>query len=435
MRENTLTYQSSRTRTLTLISGVLLLVMTGCGDLFGNKQDATTTEIFDAGRIEPGLINEVEYVPLFPFFSQGSDGSDFEEPRDIYVGYDELIYVVDKRGLHILDSSGRPAGFVPIAGGGTSVIQDRRLHLYVTARRDTLLDGRTWTLPVILHFDQLETGKPRIADIIWHPFDDDSRKFSRPDPIDTDEDVSFTGVGVLYNNSIYVSRKGPVNKRASVILPHNTIMEFTPDGVNVQSIVALHPTRESLRSALFPSDVATFVHPPQRSFFAPSLDFLIAESPELRGPNDGGTAAVAGLRFSTLSIQAVSTPDGIEYRPDTEKLQVTSTPERGDGFLYDEFKFANPSDLMFAADGTNYIFVLDAGKDSLFVFTSQGVEGVAPPPGSRQTRPVVVSFGGTGDGAKQFRRPDGVGYFRKIVYVADTGNNRISRFRLNTDFE
>ena len=53
----------------------------------------------------------------------------------------------------------------------------------------------------------------------------------------------------------------------------------------------------------------------------------------------------------------------------------------------------------------------------------------------RHGEPVVVSFGGTGDSAKEFNRPNGVAYFDKIVYVADTGNNRISRFRLNTDFE
>ena len=108
---------------------------------------------------------------------------------------------------------------------------------------------------------------------------------------------------------------------------------------------------------------------------------------------------------------------------------------QGEGFLYDEFKFAQPSDLAYAADETNYTFVLDAGKDSLFVFTSRGIEGVAPPPGGTSTLPVPVSFGGTGDGALQFRGPQGVAYFDRTVYVADTGNGRISRFRLNTDFE
>jgi hypothetical protein len=60
---------------------------------------------------------------------------------------------------------------------------------------------------------------------------------------------------------------------------------------------------------------------------------------------------------------------------------------------------------------------------------------VAAPPGASSTRPIPVSFGGTGDGALQFDNPQGVAYFDRIVYVADTGNNRISRFRLNTDFE
>jgi hypothetical protein len=114
---------------------------------------------------------------------------------------------------------------------------------------------------------------------------------------------------------------------------------------------------------------------------------------------------------------------------------VASAPERGDGFLYQEFKFREPSDLATAADETQYLFVTDAALNRLFIFTSGGIEGVAPPPGASSTRPVVVSFGGLGDGALQFNNPQGVSYFERIVYVADTGNNRIGRFRLNTDFE
>ncbi|GIV61507.1 MAG: hypothetical protein KatS3mg044_0373 [Rhodothermaceae bacterium] len=418
-----------------LVAPVVLaaLLLTGCDDLFGTKSDETTREIFEAGRTEPGVLNEVEYVPLFPFFSRGGDGAPLEAPTDIYAGYDELLYVTDARGLHVLDRAGRPATFLPIDGGATSVTQDRRFHVYVTARRDTTLNGRTWNLPVVLHYDGLTTGTPRLVDIIWHPFDDDSRRFNRPDPIETDEQVAFTGVGVLANNNILVARRGPVNDLTSVILPHNTVLEFSPDGVNVQAIVALNPTLPSLRSAVNPADIITFVQPPQRTFFPSEKNFVLAQSPYPDGePPPGGRDS---LRFAVLSIQAVVTPDGIEYRPDTEKLQAAANPDRGDGFLYDEFRFENPTDLMFAADGTNYLFVTDAGKDSLFVFTAQGIEGVAPPPGATSTRPVIVSFGGTGDGARQFRDPMGVGYFDRIVYVADRGNNRISRFRLNTDFE
>lgn len=409
-----------------LLLACCLLVAAGCDDLLGTKTDATTDEIFEAGRREPGLVKEVEYVPLFPFFQQAGDGGALEAPQDVYVGYDEFIYVVDARGLHVLDLAGRAAAFVPIPGGGTSVVQDRRLDLYVTARRDTTLNGRTWNLPVVLRYSGVTTGAPQLVDILWHPFDDDSRKFTRPDPSDDfqDEAVAFTGVAVLPNNGLYVARRGPVNEAANrAIRPQNAVLLFSPEGVNTR-ILPLSATRESLRSSINPADVLTFVHPPQRQSFGTREDFLVAQA----GP-------ASPLRFSVLSILVEETINGIEYRPDAAKLQVAEDPEAGAGFLYEEFKFENPSDLAYAADGTNYLFVLDAGKDSLFTFTARGVEGVAPPPGATSTRPVVVSFGGTGDGALQFRNPQGVAYFGRIVYVADTGNDRISRFRLNTDFE
>ena len=314
-------------------------------------------------------------------------------------------------------------------------MQDRLFRVYVTARRDTTVNGQTWNLPVVLRLDDITTGSPRIGDIIWHPFDDDSRKFNAPDPIPTDEEVSFTGVGVLFDNHIYVSRRGPVNPRGTFILPHNTIMEFDEQGVNLQSIVTLHPTRESLRSSLFPVDVATYVHPPQRSFFGQDRHFILLQSTGLEDVVSGGAPPSAPLRYPVLSIRVVPTSDGVDYQPDTDKLRIAADPDRGAAFLYDEFRFSNPTDVTVAADGTNFLFITDGGTDSLYVFTGQGVEGVTPPPGSTSTIPVVVSFGGTGDGALQFRQPQGVATFQRIVYVADSGNNRIGRFRLNTDFE
>ena len=416
----------------------LVLATTGCDSLFGSKSDATTEEIFDAGRLDPTLLNEVEYVPLFPFFTQAGDGQTLSAPKDIYIGYDEFIYIVDERGLHVLDRAGRPALFLPIDGGATNVIQDRKLNVYLTARKDTMVNGRNWNLPVVHNYAGISTGNPRLVNTIWHPFDEESRTFNFPDPIATDEEVAFTGLAVLFNNddqfnnSIYVTRRGPVNERASIIRPHNTILEFDASGNNTQAIVALNPNNESLLSAVNPTDILTFVHPPQRTSFNQDKSFILAQSPSNQGnPDDNANP----LRFAVLSIRAVVTPDGIEYQPDTNKLLNAGNPDRGDSFLYDEFKFSNPSALAFAADETSYIFVLDSGTDSLYVFTSSGVEGVAPPPGSQSTLPVPVSFGGTGDGAQNFNNPNGVAYFDRIVYVADTGNNRISRFRLNTDFE
>lgn len=402
------------------------LLLAGCDSVFGSKADSTTDEIFDAARRDPSALEEVEYIPLFPFFTQSGAGQ-LDQPTDVYVGYDELLYVTDQTGLHILDLAGRPAAHVPIAGGATSVIQDRRMNVYVTARRDTTLVGQTWNLPVVIRFDGITAGAPRIADIIWHPFDDDSRRFNRPDPVDTDLDVAFTGVAVLPDNNIYVSRQGPINDRSSILFPHNIVLEYRPDGSPLQAIVALNPVTESLRSAVYPTDVATFVHPPQRQSFSADRRFLVAQS---RGPAGG-----APIRFAALSIRVVETVNGTEFQPDAAMLQATIDPEPGESFFYDEFKFELVSDMTAATDGTNYIFVLDAGTNRVHTFTGTGVEGVAPPAGATTTRPVNVSFGSLGDGARQFNNPQGVAYFEDVLYVADTGNNRISRFSLNTSVQ
>ncbi|MEM9663801.1 MAG: hypothetical protein AAF970_02640 [Bacteroidota bacterium] len=414
-------------RLFLLLCGVLCLalVVAGCDDLLGSKDDPTTEEIFDEGRIDPSLVDEVGYVPLIPFFENGFQGG-LQAPTDVYVGYDEFIYVTDDAGLHVLDLAGRPQTLIPL-DEAVAVIQDRRLQVYVAARRDTVVNNQTWNLPVIYRYSNVSTGQPTLENIIWHPFDDDSRKLNRPDPVATDEEVAFTGVAVLGDNRIRVSRRGPVNIQNSAILQHNAIMEFSPEGVNTQTFTILSPTRPSLRSSINPSDIVSFFQPPQRRGLTQDLNFIIAQSPPPGDP----------LQYAVLSIVSFETTNGISYRPDTQRLvpAIENDTTKGNGFLYDSFKFENPSDLALAGDETGYLYVLDSAKDSLFVFTSTGIEGVAPPPGASSTRPVIVSFGGAGDGPLQVSNPQGVAYYDRIVYVADTGNNRISRYRLNTDFE
>ena len=430
------------------------LVLTGCDGVFGSKDDATTDEIFDEGQVDPTLLDEVGYVPLNPFYTQGAMGT-FDRPVDVYVGYDELIYVADAAGLHVLDLAGRPQRLVSAVGGQplrdiTAIVQDRSLDVLVAARRDTTLDGQTWDLAVVYRLRDITTGAPSIEDIVWHPFDDRSRsnnQFRDPrcygippsectqavldDPsgtILTDEDASFTDIAPLADNSFYVSRSGPVNTQAqglpSIVRAFNGVLSFAPDGTNTRYISALSATQPSLLSAVYPSALATPVGPPQRTTFSNTQDFLVAQNP----PDQV-------VRYPVLSVRVFETPNGTEFRVDTDLLGVTANPDNGDGFLYEDFGMRNPTALALAADETGYLFATDAGTDSLYIFNRNGVEGVAPPPGAGSIRPVKVSFGGEGSGALSFRDPQGVAYFERIVYVADTGNNRIARYRLNTDFE
>ncbi|MEM6326928.1 MAG: hypothetical protein AAF791_07400, partial [Bacteroidota bacterium] len=208
--------------------------------------------------------------------------------------------------------------------------------------------------------------------------------------------------------------------------PFNAFLVYTAEGDYVQYIRALVPDQPSLLSAYFPSDVLTFLGPPQRASATLDENFLIAQSPPPGQPDP---------TYGVVSVQVVETSDGVDYRVDSQRLAAASRQEAGDGALFEADQFEEVTSLGYAADQTGYLFVLDAGKDSLFVFNQAGIEGVAPPPGADSSLPVRVSFGGTGSGPLQFLDPQGVAYYDRIVYVADTGNNRISRYRLNTDFE
>ena len=440
----------------------LALLLSGCDALFGSKEDGTTDEIFEQGQIDPTLVDDVGYVPLVPAFTQGAMGT-FDAPTDVYVGYDELVYVADRNGLSVLDLAGRPQFLLSEIGYDTdgdgtadaevqplrditAVVQDRRLDVYIAARRDTTVAGancpsaggpEACDLAVVYRVRGLTSGNPVLVDVLWHPFDDGSRRFTRFETPTTygafsDEDASFSGVAVLADNTLYVTRRGPVNAPASgrpnqSFSPFNAFLVYTAEGRYVQYIRALTPDRPSLLSAYFPSDVVTFVGPPQRAQVSASQDFLIAQSPP---------PGAASATYGVVSVQVVQTSDGTEYRVDSGRLGAASTlPRAGDGALFEANQFQRASSLAYAPDESGYLFVLDAGKDSLFVFNPAGIEGVTPPPGAGTTRPIRASFGGSGSGPLQFNNPQGVAYFERIVYVADTGNNRVSRFRLNTDFE
>jgi hypothetical protein len=95
------------------------------------------------------------------------------------------------------------------------------------------------------------------------------------------------------------------------------------------------------------------------------------------------------------------------------KLDPSTSPTA----IFAQDKFDKPEDV--TLDEQSNIFVIDAGLHHLFKFNASGAE--------------LQSFGEFGSGEKQFNRPMGVAYFNKTIYVADTGNNRILRFKLSTD--
>lgn len=420
---------------------VLLLIGTfsaSCDSIFNSKDNSDTDEIFDEGRIDPTLENVDGYAPVLPFWGG------FDEPSDIHVGFDEFVYVTDNNGIHLLDRADlSPRVSIPLRGA-ISVTQDRLLNVYVAARIDTVIDdidpGITWDLPAVFKIKNMNGAGPlTFVDTLIFPFDDASlstsaaqnARLNRSSQINY-ESVEVTGLTILADNSLYVTRRGPFKEISQVAAPDNTVLEFqrvVVDGtatgkmVNVRQIRTLSPEIPSLRSGIGISAITSFVAPPQRDSFTDNRSFIIAQADQSKD-----------IPFRVLWINAVETVDGLVFQQNSALLQQDTT--QADGFLYETNKFQVPSGIAFGGDDDAYIFVVDSELNTLFQFQANGQEGVPPPAGVEdQSRQVLVSFGGIGAGPKQFNQPSGVAYFDRIVYVADKGNNRISRFKLTSDFE
>lgn len=427
---------------LLLLAVVSLVSINGCDELFGSKKDDITGEIFETGRVDPTIVADVVgYAALTPFWGG------FDEPTDVHVGFDELVYVTDSFGVHVLDRAGRNYFSYPLRGA-VSIVQDRNLHVYVAARIDTIIQDISptivWDLPAVYKFKNLNGAGPiEIVDTIVHPFADATRSTvasqrsnllldgqgNKRDNPNSDENVEFTGVAILADNTLYVTRRGPKNNRASILAPDNTMLEFFRDGANSEKMVnvrqftnILNPTTPSLASGIGISSVGTFVGAPQRERLSEDRSFIVTQSDQSQQ-----------IQFRVLYINAVQTPDGLQFLPNTALLAQDTA--RANDFMYRPGRFSNPSDVAYAPDGTNYIFITDAAKDSIYIFQQNGYEGVNPPPGSIETKPIIASFGGRGNGPRQLNNPSGVAYFREVLYIADKGNNRITRYKLNTDFE
>lgn len=393
----------------------LLVSVMACG----SKEDDQTNAIFEQGRIDPNLIpNKVGYVPMYPYFTNLS------HPVDVYVGYDEMVYVVDDRGLNVMDQTGRliKTIFIP---GATDVTQDRRLHTYVLGRvNHPTLGNRA----AVYHLVNTADGNTRFIDTLIHPLNDDSRGTTANRGAD-DEAVRFTGIATLHDNTVYVTRTGPRNDPNSFVRPDNGVLVYNAGGTNIGFGTGLNPNNSSLKSVIGISSVATFSAPPQRQQgMSTSKSFLITQADQDKN-----------VEYRVLMINVFDDPElGTQYAESPQFLNFDNS--KADRFLYEPLRFKKPEDCYIAPDNLGYIFVVDSESDSLYVFNPQGYEGVNPPANSGLSRQVIVSFGGSAsDGSSSgpfnFNDPSGVCYNRRTIYVADKNNNRICRYRLSTDLE
>lgn len=338
----------------------------------GDKLDINEVEQVDTG----GKFGDTVYIPVNPPWTG------FNKPKDLLAGKDQFIYVADRDNDRVvmLNLDGEVMGQREIQQP-VALAQDYRLNLLVCAEFDTTINNQPRTYSAVYKINLFEARH-----------DMDAAKMKKILPrtsADLDENISYSGAAVFYDNRYYIARTGPDNPR---INPDNSILHFEqkkmPDGTRKDTLIGrvplLAPEGQGLMSANQISSITTFDRP--------IYDMIIT----LLGKNS----------FKTQALEYVSNPQFTGY-------QSKFSTEFADILEFN--KFEAPDDA--AVDFRGNIYVADAAKDSIYKFNSFGDE--------------LQSFGGS----DVFDGPSAVGHYDRTLYVADTENDRILRFILSTDVE
>ncbi len=386
---------------------VLATVFSACEKPFGDKTDL--------GFIDVPNYDEkpIAFIPILPEIKLAND------PADIAVGYDELIYVADQSASKIIcfDQSGRKLGERTIPNV-KAIAMDRSLELLAIGTKDTVINGVNYTLDAIYRLRLINSNSYGIANAtitktIIHPF------YFKTSFTTSDTAVHLRGISIMADNKYYVTRTGPSNNGTQIGGPDNAVILFNQND-RFESNVSVS-TEQGLVSDYFkePFAISTLAKGPQSNIVKTGGDFLF-------------TSLSSATTLKAQYIRFESSEFGSSYTLNTSLAgQDTS---KADGFIYTPNRFGRPKGITIAGDGSNYIFVSDEQKDSVYLFTLGGLEGVPPPAGYSSKKNINVSFGGRGFGPKQFFRPGALAYYDRTLYVCDRGNNRIVRYKLSTEF-
>lgn len=351
---------------------VLLIIIVPL--LYSCAEKFNITEPKNSGG-NANIGGDTVYIALSPAWEG------FNRPQDIYAGREPFIYVADTDNDRIvmLNLSGTVLGTrtvkKPIA-----ISQDFRLNLIVCASFDTLINGAAKTYSAVYKYDLVSAN---------HNIESAPAVRLLPRTIDLNfPNRQYTGVVTFYDNSFYVARTGPSN--SSIFDPDNSILIFRPVNNNHDSLIGRVANIDPLSSGLVSANQISSLS----SFGKRNIDFLAT----LTG-NNNFKAQWYNYQISAIDEKYVSryTPDdGVEFAKPNKFL-------RPEGSWVDNF---------------GNIYIADAGKDSVYKFNQFGEE--------------LESFGGSKYNLKE---PYGVTVFDRVVYVTDTGNNRIVRFILSTDVQ
>lgn len=343
------------------------------------KEDEFNVNNVESDKSNVNIGGDTLYIQIKPAWTG------FNKPQAIIVGREPFIYVADTYNDRIvmLNLNGDVLGARTVKHP-VAIAQDYKFNLIICGEFDTTYNGQTQTFGGVFKIDMVAASHHIDEAPMTRLLPHQSSDLKNPDR-------RYTGVAAFYNNTFYVARTGPNN--SSFVDPDNSILFFSPKelagGGEGDTLIGRVPNIDPISSGL----VSAYGISSLTSFNQRNIDFIET----LTGNNS----------LKTQWLTYVVTPLSSNY-------EARLTPANG-GELMAPNKFGQPEGV--CLDDANDIFVADAQKDSVFKFNALGDE--------------LQSFGGS----SVFDQPYDVAYYNQILYVVDSGNNRILRFILSTDVQ
>jgi len=335
----------------------------------GNKLDLSDFPVTSNGTVN---ISDTVYVQQYPVWGG------FNKPEAIYAGSDQLLYVADtKNNLLIqMDVAGGRYGAYSFNNNvfPKKITQDGRFDLLVICDSVTSLD----TISIVFRMKIVEGGGVITQSIPVVRL----LNSLKPTP-NTSKLRKFTGISTYADNTFLITRTGPEDPLN--IDPGNAILKVAGKD-SVTSLTVLSGFQTS-----------------GNSFY--SIDKV---SSVLTIKNNAPNFIISRSSQDTLNLNKAIY---FEYNSTngTYDPRYTSTSQD-----IVNIKFGSPDAI--AMDNNYAIYIIDSYRNYFYKFNSSG-------------KLLKESFGD----ASRFSNPKGITYFNKVVYIADTGNDRILRYKLSTE--
>jgi len=330
------------------------------------------------------------YVQLNQVFDAAS-GYDLNHPSDVYYGADNFLYVADTDNDRIImmDLGGGIQGYSQPVPHPEAITQNDSLQLLIVNK-----SNRVYRIDLFQYQHRIAEAPVQVV----------YEQSSQPDR-------QFTGISVHEGFEYYVT---VVDYSVSPAL--SQIYDFYGNHTR-KGPLPLYTNGTGLFSALLPTGIVSLR---ERYLDIASREdtkaFIFCQTGSLPSLNLFNYYKVQYITTTTFEGQEILTP----------KTDLTGSPESD--YIYYYEKFFNPEDI--TIDFAGNMFVVDAGSDE--------AGGHAPAfyrfgPTGLQLQAVI----GRGSADYQFSQPKGIAVTpnteRQVVFIADTGNNRIVQYQLAKD--